>query len=160
MAVRLNATDDPGYVQEWIESHPGGEVLVTEEIADRLDLPRTGLTKQGLSTDVETLVDKLVEHADDPVRWDDVPAISTAPTAVVIWALGQRYQRGEISLDRFRTLAALATGWKVTKIAALSALMAIPSIDRAVGAALVAKLLLSVRAGGQAAERSAASLQG
>ena len=45
---------------------------------------------EGRATDVETLVDKLVEHADDPIRWPDVPEMNAASTAVVIWALGQR----------------------------------------------------------------------
>ena len=67
--------------------------------------------------------------------------LSTASVAIVVWGLYQRYQSGEITQDRFQSLAVKTTGLKVSKIVALMVLLSLPVVGVITGAALVYKLL-------------------
>ena len=141
--VQLKATDSSAYAQEWIDSHPGGEILVTDELADQTGLESSGLSNDELTGDVGSFVDKMFE--DDPSIWDHFPIITTLTLANILWALWQRYQEGAIDWDRFKYLAARASGIKVAKIAVLSTLLAIPVVGQATGALLIAKFLLGAK---------------
>jgi len=141
--VQLKATDSAAYANDWIDAHPGGEILVTEELAHRTDLESSGLSNQELTGDVEGFVDKMVSG--DETIWDHFPVITALTMANILWALWQRYQAGEIDWERFKYLAARASGIKVAKIAMLSALLAIPVVGQATGALLIAKFLLGAR---------------
>lgn len=144
--VQLKATDDASYVQDWVDAHPGGEIVVTNELAREMDLPSSGIDNEELTTRVEDLVDRLMELGDDETVWSHLPALSLVSISVALWELYRRYQRGEIDFDRFKVLAAALTGLKLAKIAAICALLAIPVVNVLTGAALVASLLVSARA--------------
>ena len=141
--VQLKATDSSSYAHEWIDSHPGGEILVTDELADRTGLESSGFSNHELTENVGSFVDKMV--ADDPSIWDHFPIITTLTLANILWALWQRYQEGAIDWERFKYLAARASGIKVAKIAILSTLLAIPVVGQATGALLIAKFLLGAK---------------
>ncbi|MCK9521506.1 MAG: hypothetical protein M0R76_00480 [Proteobacteria bacterium] len=141
--VQLKATDNTSYVQDWIDNHPDGEIIVTQELADKMDLSSSGMTNEALTVRTEELVDKLVGAADNDSMWDYFPGLTVASIGIVIVSLWRRYRKGEISLERFKQLAARTTGLKAGKIALLSTAMMIPGLNVAVGALLVSKLILS-----------------
>jgi hypothetical protein len=143
--VQLKATDEASYVQDWVDAHPGGEIVVTSEVAREMGLPSSGFDNQELTTRVEDFVDRLIELGDDETVWSYLPALSLVSISVALWELYRRYQRGEINFDRFKALAAAMTGLKLAKIAAICALLSIPVVNVLTGAALVASLLLSTR---------------
>ena len=141
--AQLKATDASDYVQDWIDQHPDGEILVTHELAEELDLPDSGLSNADLTARTEDVVDQLLEASDDDTLWDYFPALSIASVSLVVWSLFQRYRNGEISLQRFKWLAAKATGMKAAKLALLTMAMMVPGLNVVTGAALVAKLIYS-----------------
>lgn len=141
--VQLKATDSAAYANEWMDTHPDGEILVTSELADRTDLESSGLSNEQLTGDVERFVDKML--ADDPSIWDHFPVITALTLANIVWALWQRYQDGAIDWDRFKYLAARASGIKIAKIATLGILLTIPEVGQATGALLIAKFLLGAQ---------------
>ena len=141
--VQLKATDSAAYANDWIETHPDGEIIVTSELADRSNLDSSGLSNEQLTGDVESFVDKML--ADDPSIWDHFPIITAMTLANILWALWQRYQEGAIDWERFKYLAARASGIKVAKIAMLGVLLTIPVVSQATGALLIAKFLLGAK---------------
>lgn len=143
--VQLKATDNATYVQDWIDRHPDGEILVTEEIADRLDLETSRQSNAELTADVDQLVDKLISEPDSSGIWDYFPALTSASISIVVWQLWERYRQGQISLPQFKRLAAHATGLKIAKLSILTALLAIPVVGQVTGAVLIARLLLTAR---------------
>ena len=144
--AQLKATDDTSYVADWIDRHPGGEILVTDEIAQRMELPTSGQSNDQLTTDVEDFVDKMAEADDANTFWDYFPALSLASISLVVWELWQRYQRSEIDWRTFKRHSARATGLKVAKIGTIGILLSIPVAGQVTGALLVAKLLLGAKA--------------
>ncbi|MGK0618709.1 hypothetical protein [Meiothermus cerbereus] len=144
--VQLKATDSASYVTDWIEQHPGGEILVTDELAQKMDLPTSGQSNEELTTNVEDFVDRMLTAKDADDFWDYFPALGVASSTVVVWELWRRHQRGEVSRERFMRLAARATGLKIAKIGAIGLLLSIPVVGQVTGAALVARLLLSAKA--------------
>jgi hypothetical protein len=143
--VQLKASDNEAYVEQWLEEHPEGEILVTDELANELDLQGTGIENGQLTAHVEEFVDKLIEHGGIEALESYFPSLTVATSAEVIWELWQRYQGGEISISEFNQLAALAAGTKAFKISAVMALMLIPGVNVATGAALITKMILSTK---------------
>jgi len=143
--IQLKATDNAAYVQDWIDTHPDGQIMVTEELAQQMGLPSSGLANEELTTDVSDFVSRMIEQTDAPDIWDFFPAISLISASIIAIELWRRYQRGEIDLATFQRLAALATGLKLTKIAALIFLLSLPVVGQITGAAMVAGLLLSAK---------------
>lgn len=144
--AQLKATDDTSYVFDWIDRHPAGEILVTDEIAQVMDLPTSGQSNDGLTTDVEHFVEKMVEAGDADTFWDYFPALSLASASLVVWELWQRHQRSEIDWPAFKRLSARATGLRVAKIGTIGLLLSLPIVGQVTGALLVAKLLLGAKA--------------
>ena len=144
--AQLKATDDVSYVSDWIDRHPGGDILVTDELAQRMDLPTSGQSNDELATNVEGFVDKMVSADDTVDFWDYFPGLIVATVGVVVWELWQRHQRGEINWEAFKRLAARATGLKVAKIGVIGLLLSIPVVGQVTGAFLVARLLLGAKA--------------
>jgi len=141
--VQLKATDSAAYANNWIEAHPGGEILVTSELAERTGLDSSELSNDELTDDVKSTVDKML--AEDEGIWDYFPLITGLTLANILWALWQRYQEGAIDWERFKYLAARASGIKVAKIAMLGVLLTIPVVSQATGALLIAKFLLGAK---------------
>ena len=140
--AQLKATDNTEYVNEWIDSHPDGEILVTTEIADEMGLPTTGVSNDSLTTSVESFVDKMIHIDTQSTIWNYFPALSIASVSIILFELWTRYKNKEISLSQFKVFAGLATGLKVTKIALLATLLTIPVIGQITGALLIASFLI------------------
>lgn len=141
--AQLKATDSHSYVQEWVDAHPDGGILVTKEVAGEMGLPSSGLSNEELTVRTEDLVDHLLKANDQDDLWGYFPGLTVASIALVVWELFGRYRRGEITLQRFKWLAVKATGIKAGKLALLTLALSIPVLNVATGAALVAQLLLS-----------------
>ena len=140
--AQLKATDNTEYVNEWIDSHPDGEILVTTEIADEMGIPTTGVSNDSLTTSVESFVDKMIHIDTQSTIWNYFPALSIASVSIILFELWTRYKNKEISLSQFKIFAGLATGLKVTKIALLATLLTIPVIGQITGALLIASFLI------------------
>ena len=143
--AQLKATDNATYVQDWIDAHPDGEILVTTELADKMDLPTSGQSNEDLTADVSDFVDRMLTTESDASLWDYFPVLSVASVSVVVFELWSRYRRGEIDLQKFKRYAVMATGLKATKIAGLTFLLTVPVVGQVTGAMLVASLLLSAK---------------
>ena len=154
--VQLKATDSSQYVNQWLEAHPDGEIVVTEELAAAMDLPSSGMTNGELTARTEDIVDRLIESTEDDSLWNYFPALSAASVAIIVWGLWQRYQKGELSLPQFRRLATMATGLRAGKLALLTLALSIPGLNVVTAAALVVSLIWS----GAAAARSVDRLHG
>lgn len=141
--AQLKATDSNVYVQEWVDAHPGGEILVTDELADAMGLQSSGVSNDAITARTEDVVDRLLEASDQDELWSYFPGLTAVSVALVVWSLFGRYRRGEISLQRFKWLAAKATGMKAAKLGLLVLAMSIPGLNVATGAALVMALLFS-----------------
>ena len=142
-SAQLKATDDASYVQDWIDAHPDGEILVTSELAVRMDLPQSGLSNDALTARTEDVVDQIVEAGAGCDLWEYFPALSAASISLVVWELWKRHRHGEISLSQFKWMAAKVSGMKAGKIALLTVAMMIPGVNVVTGAALVGSLLFS-----------------
>jgi len=138
--VQLKATDSASYVQEWFDKHDG-EILVTTELAEKMNLETSGLSNQELTTDVNDFVTKLVELDDGDELWDYIPELPAISIAVSAYYLIRMYNNGEIPLNTFKGKLLLLTGVKFAKFSLIAGLMMIPGVNVVVGAALVFKLL-------------------
>jgi len=141
--VQLKATDSASYVRDWMDAHPDGEILITEELASRLDMPSSGQSNEELTARTEHVVDQLLQTANDDAIWDYFPALTAASIGLVAWELWQRYRGGEISFDRFKWLVAKTTGLKAGKVALLCFAMMVPGLNVVTGAAIVVQLIIS-----------------
>jgi len=139
--VQLKATDSVGYVQDWMDAHPDGEILVTDELAEEMDLPSTGMSDEGVTVRVEDFVDRIQDAPDDAPFWTHLPWLTAISLSLVALELYRRYRRGEMTATQMRRKLALATGLKAAKLAALVALLSIPVVNVVVAAGLVAKLI-------------------
>lgn len=142
-AVQLKASDDKSYVNQWIEQHPDGEIIVTKELAEEMGLESSGIENEELTAQVEDFVEKLINHKDIETLSSYFPMLALASAAMVIWELWKRYKAGHLSYSRFKLLAGLAAGKKAIKVGALVALLSIPGVNVVVGAAMVAQLVYS-----------------
>lgn len=141
--AQLKASDSSAYVQEWVDAHPDGEILVTQELADEMGLPGSGLSNEALTARTEDVVDRMLQASDQDDLWDYFPGLTAASVALVVWSLFGRYRRGDITLKRFKWLAAKATGLKAGKLALLTLALSIPGLNVITGAALVASMIYS-----------------
>jgi len=140
---QLKATDDASYVRSWIDEHPDGEILVTSELADEMNLQSTDLEDGELTARTEYIVDRMLEVGETDTFWDYFPALTSVSIALAIWELWQRYRREAISWSRFKGLVARTTGLKTGKLGLLTLAMSIPGLSVVTGAALVSRLILS-----------------
>lgn len=148
--VQLKTTDSSSYVQQWIDKYPEGEILVSEEIASEMGLPSSGFSNEGITVKVEAFVDELISAEPDSKAFDlfsTLPLTSAAfavSVAFVVMELHKRFKEGEIDRKQFRDMTIRTTGIKAGKFALLMVALHIPVINVVVGAALVAKLLISL----------------
>lgn len=140
-ALQLKASDSASYVQDWLDAHPDGAIRVTSELAEAMGLPSSGMSHTELQLRVDQLVDRLQEASDSDMLWEYFPALTAVSVALVVWSLFQRFQRGEIDWDRFRSLTGRMTGLKAGKIAVLTLAMSTPGLNVVTGAALIVSLV-------------------
>lgn len=141
--TQLKASESSAYVQDWVEAYPDGEILVTKELAAKMDLPSSGLSNDELTARTSEVVDQLVGLGENDGLWDYFPALTAASIGLVAWELYQRYRRQEITLGRLKWMLAKTTGLKAGKLALLTAAMMTPGLNVVTGAALVVALIYS-----------------
>lgn len=142
---QLKTTMNSDYVNEWIENNPGSEsaLKVNVEMANKLGLNSTGIKDEELSVDVNDFLNKLINMDENTFS----QIISTAPPLTIITAsfavygLYKRYQKKEISKQRFIFMATKITGVKAAKIITLLYLLALPGIGQVVAVYLIASLM-------------------
>jgi len=143
--VQLKATDSKGYVAEWLADHPEGEIVVTDEIAESMDLQSSGFANDELTVRVDDFLDKLVELEEGSMIWSYFPGLPLISIAIAGFHLVRRYHKGEIEPDHFKALFAKMTGFQVGKFALVGILMMIPGVNVLVGAGLLFNLLYQVK---------------
>ena len=140
---QLKTTDNTSYINSWISEHPDGVIRVDEDMAERLNLPSTGLDNEDLEYRVEDVIEKMKDLAEDDSVWDYFPSLSAISIAIIVWHLYKQYQDGEITAEEFKWMAAKATGQKVAKIAILMVLLSLPVINVITGTVLIFNLIKS-----------------
>jgi hypothetical protein len=133
LELQLKATDSAEYVTDAVDELGAERVVVTEELADELGLESTGISNEQLTTDVEHLVDVMV---DSPDLWDYVPALSAWSLALLVVSLTRRYRRKEIDAQQYRRMLTKFGGLRVLKMVLITAALSVPGLNIAVGAAL------------------------
>lgn len=83
-AVQLKATDSTAYVEAWLSDHPDGNIIVTDELGESLDLPSSNITNEELTVRTEDLVDKLIQANESSEIWEYLPGIGAVPMALII----------------------------------------------------------------------------
>jgi len=97
--IQLKATNNSSYVQDWIDNHPDGHILVTDEIAEKMNLETSGLSNQELTTDVNSFIDQLIELDENDELWDYIPLLPGISVAICGIFLIKKYKNGEMSFD-------------------------------------------------------------
>jgi len=143
--VQLKATSNQSYVQDWIDSHPEGEIVVTNEIAQQMDLSSTGISNQDLTVNVTDFVDKLIEYQNNTKIWDYFPILLPISVGFIVYELWKRFENKEISKKEFQFLTIKATGIKATKFVLVFILLSIPIVNLVTGVALIAMLITELR---------------
>ena len=142
--VQLKATDSSSYVNDWINNHEDGEILVTEELAEKMDLQSSGQSNSELTADVNEFVEKLIELDDDSNLWDYMPTLPAISIAIASFHLFRLYKDDKISFQTLKVKFALLTGKKIAKFSIIAGLMMIPVVNVIVGAGLLFNLLYGV----------------
>ena len=143
--IQLKATDDKGYVQDWIAQHPDGEIVVTSEIAEKMGLQSSGLSNEGLKTSINDFIDGMIELQEDETIWKYFPYLLPISVAFVVHESFKRYKKGEITKKQFKNLTIKATGIKASKFAGIFILLSIPIVNVVTCIALITKLIKDIR---------------
>ena len=143
--IQLKATDDKGYVQDWIAQHPDGEIVVTSEIAEKMELPSSGLSNEDLKEGINEFIDRMIELQESETLWDYFPYLLPISVAFVIHESFKRYKKGEITKKQFKNITIKATGIKASKFAGIFILLSIPVVNVVTCIALITTLIKDVR---------------
>jgi len=130
-------------VNDFLSNHNPNEILVTEEVAEKLGLPSTGISNESISNDVESVVTALIDNANDDNVWNYFPLLAPISIAMLIMELWKRKENNEITETQFKHYAVLASGLKTGKIIFLMALLTIPIVNVITSATLLARFLIS-----------------
>lgn len=139
--IQLKATDNSSYVQDWIDNHEEGEILITEELAEKMDLGTSGISNKELTTDVNVFLEKLIDIEDNNDLWDYIPTLPAISIAISSYYLFKLYRENKITFDTLKIKFLKLTGIKFTKFTIIAALMMIPVINVIVGATILYKTL-------------------
>lgn len=140
--LQLKATGYSNYAGDAVNEVGPTNVRITEELAEAMDLPSSGVSNDELTADVEQVVDGLI---DDTTLMDYVPALSAWSLVVVIVALTRRHWKGQITRRQYGEMLAKAGGRKVLKIIVLVAALSVPGLNVAVGAGLMYRTIQTIR---------------
>lgn len=140
--LQLKATDSTQYANEAIENLGADKVVLTEELAEKMNVKSSGISNKELQADVETVVDKLMV---DSSLWNYVPALSAWSIALIAASLTKRYINKEVRRKEYITLMTVYCGAKVTKIAIIIAALSIPGVNIIAGALLFLKVAFSAK---------------
>lgn len=152
-SLQLKATEDGSSVTEWLTANPDQQILVTQELAERMDLPSSGISNQDLTMRVDDFVDRMIalEDQEGENLWDYFPTLIAASSGIIVFELWRRYRSGKLTLDQFKWLTARTLGIKVGKYGAYFAALSVPGLNFFVGCYLLGSLLINV---GKAYERT------
>lgn len=145
-SVQLKATDDIGYVNSWIDSNPDTEIIVTDELANQMDLPTSGLNNDDLTVRVEDFVNRMLEleSSGHLELFDDMPPFIVISSGIIVFELWRRYRRGDISLSQFKQMTFMTLGIKTAKYGVLFSALAVPGLNVIVGAYMLASMILAL----------------
>lgn len=143
--VQLKATDNPSLISAWMESNPDTEILVTEELAERLDIESSDMSNEDLTIRVEDFVDRMqqLNDAADESIWAFFPALPLLSSGIIVFELWRRFREGLITSDQFRDLTLKTLGIKAAKYVTLFAALSVPGLNIVVAAYLLASLIMS-----------------
>ncbi len=143
--IQLKATQNQSLVQAWIQSNPDTEILVTEEIAQQMNLQSSGFSNEELTVRVEDFVDTMLsnENTLSTSLWESFALLPLLSAGVIIFELWRRYRKKEISDDQFCDLTIKTLGIKIAKFASLLIALSVPGLNVIVGTYLLASFILS-----------------
>ncbi len=139
--VQLKVTDSSSYVNDWIENHQNGEILITDELAEKMGLETSGISNVELTTDVNEFVEKIIELDEGNEFWDYIPELPAISIAISGFHLFKKYKDNEISFEVLKSKFIKLTGMKMAKFMFIAGLMMIPVINVIVGAGILYNLL-------------------
>lgn len=139
--IQLKATDSSYYVQDWIDNHPDGKILITEELAGKMDLETSGISNTELTTDVHDFINKIIELDENDELWDYIPTLPAISISISSFYLFKLYRENKITRNTLKIKFIKLTGMKVAKFTIIAGLMMIPVINVIVGAGILFKLL-------------------
>ena len=144
--VQLKATDNMSLIHDWMALNPDTEILVTEELAEKMDLQSSGIRNEDLKIKVDEFVDEMLmmNRDENDSVWDSFPILVAASAGIVVFELWRRYRRSEISFQDFRFLTMKTLGIKGAKYAAIFTALAVPGLNVIVAAYLLGSLIFSV----------------
>lgn len=142
-SVQLKATDDSGAINAWMAGNPDTEIIVSDELAEKMDLPSSGISNNDLTMRVEDFVDRMIEMQDDPSLWDSFPILVVASSGFIVFELWRRYRNGEMTASQFREMTFKTLGVKAAKYTALLSALLVPGLNVIVAAYLLASLILN-----------------
>lgn len=143
--VQLKASDNVSYINDFFEEYPNGEILVTEELANKMNLQSSGISNEELKVETEEFVDKLIESSDEDEFWEYLPYLPTISIAIAGYSLYLRYKNSEIDYSTFKNKFLKLSGVKIIKFSIIAALMAIPGLNIITGASVLFLALNSYR---------------
>ena len=145
-SIQLKATDDVSYVNSWIESNEDAEILVTNELSEKMGLPSSGMDNEALTVRVESFVDRLIDLKDatDTAIWDYIPPLIVASSGIIVFEIWRRYRRNELTLEEFRWLTLRTLGVKTGKYVSVFAALAVPGLNVIIGAYLLGSFVLAL----------------
>jgi hypothetical protein len=145
-SVQLKATDDMSAINSWMDSNPDTEILVTEELSEKMGISSSGFSNEDMTIRVEDFVDRMLElyDSDDPALWETLPPLVAASAGIIVFELWRRYRADMMSLEEFRNLTLKTVGLKAGKYAVLFGALSVPGLNVVVGAYLLGSLILAV----------------
>lgn len=141
LEVQLKATNSESYVNNWISNHDEGEVLVTEELAEKMNLESTEISNNEITVDVNEFIDKLVKLDKDDSLWDLMLGLPAISISILGYYLFMEYRKGIISWSTFKMKFIKLTGIKIAKFTFIAALMMVPVVNVIVGSTLLFNVL-------------------
>ena len=84
---------------EVIKAH--GEILITDELAEKMNIQGSGIDNAQVTTQVEDFVDMIINHKEIETLFSYFPMLALASVSMVIWELWKRYKSDQISYSRF-----------------------------------------------------------
>ncbi len=143
--VQLKATDSNSYVQSWIDTHSSDEIVVTSELAEKMDLESSGSSNEELTVRTEDFLDKLQEIEDPESLTSWLALLTPLSICIASWELIKRRRAGYITEQIFHTQLALITGRKALKFGCIALLMTIPAVNVLTAVLLLSKLLFGLQ---------------
>ncbi|RNF39602.1 hypothetical protein [Planococcus salinus] len=141
-SLQLKATDSEAYAQNAIDAVGSEQVVLTEELAEKMGVQTSGISNEQLTADVESVVDKLLKNTN---LWGYLPYLSAWSIALISASLTKRYLKKEIEKTTYWRLMTVYCGAKATKITIILAALSIPGVNVVAGALLLMKVMFSTK---------------